>query len=122
MILTETEDEKFNKMFIEEFKQKFGNSIHVTFSAKGFIEVMNPSINKWEAIKYLAQCYGIEENEIMCIGDGDNDYEMIEKSKYGVAMSNAHEKLKEVADFITESNENSGVALIINQIIDKKCF
>lgn len=120
LILTETEDEKFNKLFIEDLKQKFGNSIHVTFSAKGFIEVMNPSTNKWEAIKYLAQCNEIEENEIMCIGDGDNDYEMIEKSKYGVAMANAHEKVKEVATFITESNDNSGVALIINRIIDGK--
>lgn len=121
-LLTETEDIEFNKKVIEDLKEKFGNTIHVTFSAAGFIEIMNPNINKWRAIKILAKRYGIKEDEIMCIGDGNNDYEMIEKSKYGVAMANASKEIKDVATFITESNENSGVALIINDILDKKYF
>ena len=122
LILTETDDENFNKRFMEDLKQNFGDSIYVTFSAKGFIEVMNSRINKWNGIKFMANSYGIDESEIMCIGDGNNDYEMIEKSNYGVAMFNARKEVKEVADFITESNDNNGVALIINKFIDQKCF
>lgn len=121
-LLTKTEDVEFNKKVIDGLKEKFGNNIHITFSATGFIEIMNPNINKWKAVSLVANHYGIKEDEIMCIGDGNNDYEMIEKSKYGVAMANASQEVKDVANFITESNDNSGVALIINEVLDKRWF
>ena len=52
----------------------------------------------------------------MAIGDGDNDIEMFEKVGYRVAVANASDKLKEKANYVTLSNKENGVALILNEL------
>ena len=53
----------------------------------------------------------------MAFGDGENDISMIEKAGMGVAMGNAGDFLKEKADYVTLSNEESGVAYAINRFV-----
>ena len=68
-------------------------------------------------MKKVAEHLNINENEIMAIGDSMNDYEMIKYAKVGVAMAGAVEPVKEVADFITLTNDLDGVGYAIDNII-----
>ena len=60
---------------------------------------------------------GIKREEIMACGDGMNDYEMLSAVGFGVAMGNAMEPLKEIADYITETNDENGVAKAIEKFV-----
>ena len=92
----------------------------VTITMPCFLEFMKKDVNKFTAIKKLAKKINISDDEIMAIGDSMNDYQMIEKSHIGVAMENAIDKVKKVSNFITKSNENSGVAFAINFLLKFK--
>lgn len=81
------------------------------------LEVMNKGVTKGNAVKILAQMYGIEREEIIAIGDNENDMSMIEYAGMGVAMGNAEESLKNVANHITGDYLEDGVAEVIERFI-----
>ena len=81
------------------------------------IEFMNMNCNKATGLEKLAQHLGINREEIMAIGDADNDKEMLEYAGLGVAMGNAKDEIKQLADFVTKSNEEDGVAYVIDKFI-----
>lgn len=81
------------------------------------IEVNDGCVNKGAALLKLAQILGIKREEVMAFGDGDNDTRMLEAAGIGVAMGNAVEEVKLVADIIAPSNDQDGVAKIIEQYI-----
>lgn len=89
----------------------------VVKSAPYFLEFLNKDANKGEGVKALANHLNISPKEIICIGDAGNDVHMIEFAGLGVAMGNAFEEVKEIADYITKSNENDGVAKVIEKFI-----
>lgn len=82
------------------------------------VEIGNKGVSKGTAVKALAEYYGIKREEIMAIGDNENDLSMIEYAGLGVAMGNAIEPLKEIADYITSTNVDDGVAKALNKFID----
>lgn len=82
-----------------------------------YTEISPQNGNKWTAVNKLAELLSINNEEIMTIGDNMNDLLMIEKAGFGVAMGNSAPSLKEVAKFVTEDNENDGVALAINKYV-----
>ena len=94
-------------------------SFELVSSWRGNLEVMQKGTTKGNAVKILAQKLGIKREEIICIGDGENDLSMIEYAGLGVAMSNAEEYVKEKADYVTDTNVNDGVAKMIEQFILK---
>lgn len=69
--------------------------------------------SKREALAEVLKEYGVEREEVVAIGDSDNDREMIVYAGLGVAMGNATEQLKDAADYITYDNEHGGVANVI---------
>lgn len=81
------------------------------------IEVLNKNCNKGTGVKILADTLKISREEIICIGDSGNDKHMIEYAGLGVAMGNAFNEIKEVADYITLTNEQNGVAHVIEKFI-----
>lgn len=86
-------------------------------SANFFLECVPLGIEKSQSIDKLASSLGIAREEIIAIGDGYNDMGMIKYAGLGVAMANADEEIKEVADYVTLSNEEDGVAKVIEQFI-----
>lgn len=84
---------------------------------KNIIEVFKNDTNKATAIEKLATYFNIEQKDIIAFGDGDNDIEMLTYAGVGVAMENAIDKLKEVANHVTKTNKESGVAHYIHQYI-----
>ena len=71
--------------------------------------------SKVEALKWVAEFYGIKSEQIIAIGDGENDKEMLKYAGLGVAMGNAMDRVKKSADKVTLSNDENGVAYAIYQ-------
>lgn len=82
-----------------------------------FLEFMPKGIDKAKSLERLLEYMGCKREEMIACGDGFNDVSMIEYAGLGVAMENAKEQVKEVADFITKSNEDDGVAYVIEKFI-----
>ncbi|MGL5989303.1 HAD family hydrolase [Cetobacterium sp.] len=77
-------------------------------------------VNKGETLKRVLKEKGIEMSECIAFGDAQNDIEMLKAVGVGVAMGNAHESLKQSADYITDTNDNNGVAKFLKNILSKK--
>lgn len=89
----------------------------VTSSFTNNLEINAIGATKGEGILRLAKHLGIEPEETMGIGDGGNDVTMIQMTGIGVAMGNAEEGLKELADYVTDTNDEDGVALAIEKLV-----
>lgn len=81
------------------------------------IEINAAGVNKGKGLVKLGELLGIRREEIMACGDGDNDIVMLKEVGLGVAMANAEEAVKEAADYITESNDEDGVAKAIEKFV-----
>ena len=92
----------------------------VVRSAPYFLEFLNINANKGIGVDSLAKILNIKQEEVICIGDAGNDMHMVEYAGLGVAMENAFPELKEIANYITLSNENNGVAHVIDKFIFNK--
>ena len=84
------------------------------------IEINAVGVNKGTGLVNLGKMLGIRREEIMACGDGDNDIAMLKEVGFGVAMANAEEKVKAVADYITESNNDEGAAKAIEKFVLKR--
>ena len=91
--------------------------VSVSQSMKHNLEVMNKGVTKGNAVRILAQMYGINREEIIAIGDNENDISMIEYAGLGIAMGNAEELLKRAADHVTGDYQEDGVAEAIEKFI-----
>ncbi|MDT2816057.1 sugar-phosphatase [Vagococcus carniphilus] len=107
-------DEAISKV-PETFKEKFA----MVKSAPYYYEILNKNATKGEAVKELAELLNIKPEEVMSIGDNENDLSMIEVAGVGVAMGNAVPAVKEIADRITKTNDEHGVAHAINEWVLK---
>lgn len=102
----------------EEIKKTLDNKFdNVNFftSDPRFLEFVSKGVSKGEAVKKLAKFYNIHQDEIMAIGDGDNDLSMIRYAGVGIAMENASSDVKKYANDLTSSNDEEGVLKIINK-------
>ena len=82
-----------------------------------YTEISAKDVNKWNAIKILAEKLGINREEIIAIGDNINDKEMIENAGVGVAMGGSTPQITEIADYVTKNNNEDGVAYILEKLI-----
>ena len=115
-LLLMTESKDFMTAWAD-IAEKFKGRIDVTSSKDNFLELMEPGVNKWEAVKNIAATFDILPEEIMCIGDSNNDLSMITNAGIGVAMGNAKLQVQKVAKMITADNDRDGVALAIENIL-----
>lgn len=93
--------------------------LEVTGALANNIEVNGTGARKGFALVKLGEQLGISKEQIMACGDGSNDTEMIREVGFGVAMANAIDAVKEVADYVTLSNEENGVAKAIEKYVLK---
>lgn len=81
----------------------------------GYYDIMKKGVTKASAIETLAEHLGIDKKEIIAIGDGGNDIEMLQTAGLKIAMKNATESLKQIADVITPvDNNEGGVGSVLN--------
>ena len=112
LIMTE---EAHIKEFIEGGEKALNGDAVFCESRKFLIEIMPKEINKGTAVEYVAKHYGIDMDDVICVGDSDNDLSMIKVAGLGVATQNALERVKVHANYIAPSCNDSPIADIINK-------
>ncbi len=96
-------------------QQRFPN-LSIYRSAPFFLEIVARGVDKATSIEKLRTLLGIEVEQIAAFGDGFNDISMVEYAGIGVAMANGCDEIKKVANFISVSNDECGVAYAIEQL------
>jgi Cof subfamily protein (haloacid dehalogenase superfamily) len=100
-----------------ELTEWLGLGVHLTKSKANFLEILHQEGTKGHALRFLAGHYHIPMEETIAVGDSWNDREMIESAGLGVAMANAVPALKEIADYVTLSNNEDGVRHVIEKFV-----
>lgn len=100
---------------LSEKELKFGTMTKtITYS---YADISAKDVNKWTAIEELIRILDITPDEVIAIGDNINDISMIQNAGLGVAMENGIPSVKEVADFVTLSNDDDGVANVVEKFV-----
>lgn len=99
----------------EILKARFGGEFDVTCSAKVLVEISPLGITKGEALKFLAQNYGIAMQQTIAVGDNLNDMSMVQVAGLGCAVANGEEELKQIAAYVAPTCDEGGVADIIKK-------
>ena len=117
-----TESAKMNLLFADSEKRMKAKQellqipfIEVSSSLPQNLELNRKGGNKGNGLLALADYLGLKREELMACGDSDNDYSMIEAAGLGVAMANASKEIKNLADAVTLSNDEDGVAYAIKK-------
>lgn len=97
--------------------EKYSGEIDAFFSEDYFLEVVPAGVSKDEALKVLLERIGYTTDELISCGDGMNDIPMFKVSGLSCAMENAYPEVKEYADYIAPSNDEAGVAHVIEKFI-----
>ena len=101
---------------LNELKQENFQGCEVLRSSRFLVEVVSKTYSKGTTVEFLAEYYGVPIEKTVAIGDQLNDIPMIERAGLGVAVQNADDRVKAVADFVTqETNETNAVAEIIQK-------
>jgi len=108
-----------------QLAREFGDTIrhlviHNEADAGAFLEILSPGTSKWRALSMLLTAEAILPEQVIGIGDEINDLELITHAGLGVAMGNAIPALKAVADYVTLTNEEDGVAHVVEQFLLKE--
>lgn len=86
-------------------------------SSDHYLEILDKKANKGAAVQQLAAKLSIKADQVMAVGDHENDISMIIWAGYGVAMGNAIEKLRQQAEYQTSGNDQDGVAVAIKRFV-----
>ena len=98
-------------------KKRFEGQLNIFRSEPFFLEIVPLHVDKAESLGKLLDHLHLSKEQMISCGDGYNDITMIQYAGMGVAMANAQQKVKEVADYITLSNDEDGVAHVINEFM-----
>lgn len=91
--------------------------LYIVKSTSYFLEFSNPEGSKYSAVKFLQQYWNLKDDEILTIGDQNNDIALLQAGGIKVAMGNATDELKSVADWVTDSVDNNGFV----KAVEKYC-
>lgn len=87
-----------------------------------YTEISMKNVDKWYALEFLLNKLKVEKTELIAIGDNWNDRKMIQEAGVGVTMKDSNTELVEIADMVADSNNNDGVAKILEFIIGDVSF
>ena len=105
------------KRLLMEFKENFGKRLYVTRTQIEYIEFMNPHVSKGRALETLAAQLNVPMDLVVAFGDGYNDESMMKAAGFRIAMGNSVDEIKACADYITETNQNDGVAMAVERLL-----
>ncbi len=114
-LLAMTDGAEASHILMREFREQFGPDLYVTSSNANFVELMNPIVNKARSLSALASDLGVPMENVMALGDGENDLEMLRAAGTGVAMGNARQHVQDAADAVAPANDSCGVAWAVER-------
>jgi Cof subfamily protein (haloacid dehalogenase superfamily) len=101
----------------QRMRARFDGRLYISKSLPYFLEFASPDVTKAAGLDFLAGHLGFTREDTVGFGDGENDVELLEWAGYGVAVANAHERVKEVADFVCPSVDEEGVAQVLEAFL-----
>ncbi|MEQ6378253.1 Cof-type HAD-IIB family hydrolase [Bacillaceae bacterium S4-13-56] len=108
-------DDAVRQVILDELVEN--KELEVTNSSPTNIEINAAGVNKAAALKKVTNWLEITMDHVMAVGDSINDLAMIREAGFGVAMGNAQEIVKKEADWVTETNNDHGVARAIEKVL-----
>ena len=99
-------------------KARFGSRMHISKSLPYFLELAAAGVTKGSGLDFLSQHLGFTREETIAFGDGENDVELVEWAGYGIAVENAHERVKALADWVCPPVTEEGVAAVIEAYLE----
>lgn len=96
--------------------ERFGRDLYVTQTSAVLLEFLHIGVSKGAALRTVAAILGVARDEIIAFGDSHNDIGMLEFAGVGVAMGNADDEVKAVANMVTVSNEDDGIAAALHDL------
>ncbi|WP_459502853.1 Cof-type HAD-IIB family hydrolase [Bacillus sp. C1] len=103
----------------QKLQKQLEGKLSVMRSKPFFLEFTEAGVTKGTSLHQLIQRLGIKREEVIAMGDSYNDQAMIEFAGLGVAMGNAPDDIKEIANYVTDTNMNDGVAKVVEQFVLK---
>ena len=100
----------------KEMKKYWEGKLNIVRSEPYFLEVTEVGIDKASTITNIVKKLGKSVDNLICCGDGFNDLSMIRAAGIGVAMANAQERVRAAADYITKSNDEDGIADVVENL------
>jgi hydroxymethylpyrimidine pyrophosphatase-like HAD family hydrolase len=94
-------------------KARFGGRMYISKSLPYFLEFAAAGVTKGAGLDFLAEHMGFTAEETISFGDGENDVELVAWAGYGIAVANAHDRVKAVADWVCPSAQEEGVAQVL---------
>ena len=104
----------------ERMRARFGDRLWVTKSLPKFLEFATLGVSKGSGIEFLSRRLCFSREQTIAFGDGENDVELLEWAGYAIAVENAHDRVKAVADWVCPPASEEGVALVLDALLDSR--
>ena len=101
-------------------KERFDGRLYISKSLPYFLEFAAPGVTKAAGLEFLAGRMGFTREQTIAFGDGENDVELVDWAGYGVAVENAHDRVKAVADWECPPAAEEGVAQVLEALLDSR--
>jgi Cof subfamily protein (haloacid dehalogenase superfamily) len=109
---------------LDDLKQRmldrFAGRLYISKSLPYFLEFASPDVTKAAGLEFLAEHLGFTPERTVAFGDGENDIELVDWAAYGVAVANADDRVKEIANFVCPSVDEEGVAQVLEAYLDSR--
>ncbi len=102
---------------VQVARQTVGSLVDIVMAGPGIVEILPLGLTKATGLSLAARRLGVKAAETIAFGDMPNDIPMFGWAAHGVAMANAHAELKAVADEVTTSNEEDGIAVVLERLL-----
>ena len=104
----------------ERMIARFDGRLYISTSLPYFLEFASPEVTKASGLAFVAEHLGFSREGTVAFGDGENDLELVDWAGFGVAVANAHDLVKERADFVCPSVNEEGVAQVLEAYLDSR--
>ena len=101
-------------------KKLFGDRAHISKSLPHFLEFAEAGVTKGAGLDFLAEHMGFTASDTIAFGDGENDVELVAWAGYGIAVGNAHERVKAVARYVCPPVGEEGVAQVLEALLERE--
>jgi Cof subfamily protein (haloacid dehalogenase superfamily) len=101
-------------------KERFDGRLYISKSLPFFLEFAAPGVTKGAGLDFLAARMGFTPAQTVAFGDGENDVELLEWAGYGVAVENAHARVKAVSDWVCPPASEEGVAQVLEALLEAR--